>query len=129
MTPWNFASSASEPATKDWQARIRNTPSVITHSLLAPAKDVEEHYERTATFWAAFSVDRHASAATDWSTSIDEMDIATHLPCLAASTTFLASRSPKDPNFLQSTSKEIGSMGLYIKAVILLGRVINYLQR
>jgi len=33
------------------------------------------------------------------------------------------------PSFLEDTSAPIGSLGLYIKATILLGRVVNYTQR
>lgn len=33
------------------------------------------------------------------------------------------------PSFLQDTSAPIGALGLYIKATILLGRVVNYTQR
>lgn len=133
-------------------------PAAVTNSLLPPCTTQEEHHERTCTFWAAFAIDRYASAATDWSTSIDEResrllhfssaletdpdahteDISTHLPCYSTtSMPILAfndqlgridALSLKNPDILKRTSAPIGSMGLYIKATILLGRVVNYIQ-
>lgn len=72
LPPWDFDTSAAGTVPTDWQGKIRNTPSLITHSLLGPPSDLEEYRERAATFWAAFTVDRFSSASTDWSTSIDE---------------------------------------------------------
>lgn len=47
---------------------------------LPPAKDWTEREERRRTFWMAFCVDRYASIGTGWPMTIDERDIASHLP-------------------------------------------------
>ncbi|GAA5852757.1 hypothetical protein JCM3766R1_006147 [Sporobolomyces carnicolor] len=144
LEPWDFDRNRSGPPYQDWGIRVRKTER---NELLGPAKDLAEHWERSCTFWLAFAVDRFASANTDWTTSIDEKDISTHLPCTATRpltrkkenqmpglsidpylchipSLYLAS-----PSFLSDTQAPIGSLGLYIKATILLGRVVNYTQR
>ncbi|KAM0749887.1 hypothetical protein T439DRAFT_41771 [Meredithblackwellia eburnea MCA 4105] len=138
LVPWDFSQGQAGPPFPHWRsmsngkAHIKNgtvylTPSVSTHALLPPPKDVEEHYERSVTFWIAFSIDRHTSASTDWSTSIDELDISTRLPALTEAA--MSHPMLRDPNFLHESTTQIGDLGLYIKAVVLLGRVTNYLQR
>lgn len=113
-----------------WTGQMTVEPQTVRGSisiLLGPPRDREEHYERVATFWAAFSIDRHASASTDWSTSIDELDISTQLPCYSPASE--SSLSIRHPNFIHEFAQPVGSLGLYVKAVVLLGRVINFLQR
>ena len=53
------------------------------------------------------------------------------MPCLAIDPALchIPSLYPASPSFLQDTSAPIGSLGLYIKSTILLGRVVNYTQR
>jgi hypothetical protein len=80
MDPWNFDNARSGPPPVDWGVRIR---FVERREVMPTVKDLAEHWRRATTFWLAFSVDRWASASTDWSTSIDEKDISTHLPCAA----------------------------------------------
>lgn len=80
LEPWDFDRNRSGPPYQDWGIRVRKTER---NELLGPAKDLAEHWERSCTFWLAFAVDRFASANTDWTTSIDEKDISTHLPCTA----------------------------------------------
>jgi len=141
LDPWNYARDEPLSRHMDFMAETKNTATRLTEALLPPALDQEEHFERTATFWFAFALDRHASALTDWSTSIDEKDISTHLPCrtyglfpgLDLDPANVERRIPalsiREPDFLADTSAPIGSFGLYVKATILLGRVINFLQR
>ncbi|GAA6016950.1 hypothetical protein JCM11491_006922 [Sporobolomyces phaffii] len=136
LEPWDFDRSKSGPPYQDWGIRVRKTER---NELLGPVKNLSEHWERSCTFWLAFAVDRFASANTDWTTSIDEKDITTHLPCIATQPMPGLSIDPMlchipslylgSPTFLQDTSAPIGSLGLYIKATILLGRVVNYTQR
>ncbi|GAA5959437.1 hypothetical protein JCM21900_003753 [Sporobolomyces salmonicolor] len=136
LEPWDFDRNRSGPAYQDWGMSIRKAERA---QLLGPVRDLEEHWERAVTFWMAFAVDRFASANTDWSTSIDEKDMTTHLPCMATlpapslsidpNLGYIPALSIASPSFLEDTSAPIGSLGLYIKATILLGRVVNYLQR
>ncbi|GAA5868706.1 hypothetical protein JCM1840_004363 [Sporobolomyces johnsonii] len=136
LEPWDFDRNRSGPAYQDWGMSIRQAERA---EVLGPVRDLEEHWERAVTFWMAFAVDRFASANTDWSTSIDEKDMSTHLPCTATmpmpslsidpNLGYIPALSIASPTFLDDTSAPIGSLGLYIKATILLGRVVNYLQR
>ncbi|KAL8293235.1 hypothetical protein RQP46_000929 [Phenoliferia psychrophenolica] len=132
IVPWDFALDKAGDPFPDWRSfsngsQANMVPSLRTHALLPPPRDIEEHYERTATFWVAFSIDRHTSASTDWSTSIDELDISTRLPALTAAV--MEHPAVREPTFLDGETVPVGALGLYIKAVVLLGRVINYLQR
>ncbi|GAA5905111.1 uncharacterized protein JCM6883_004969 [Sporobolomyces salmoneus] len=136
LEPWDFDRNKSGPPYQDWGIRVRKTER---NEVLGPVKNLSEHWERSCTFWLAFAVDRFASANTDWTTSIDEKDISTHLPCIATQPMPGLSIDPllchvpslyhASPSFLQDTSAPIGALGLYIKATILLGRVVNYTQR
>ncbi|GAA5875603.1 hypothetical protein JCM16303_000680 [Sporobolomyces ruberrimus] len=136
LEPWDFDRNRSGPPYQDWGIRVRKTERT---ELLGPVKNLSEHWERSCTFWLAFAVDRFASANTDWTTSIDEKDISTHLPCIATRPMPGLSIDPRlchipslylaSPDFLQDTSAPIGSLGLYIKATIILGRVVNFTQR
>ncbi|BGP37658.1 hypothetical protein JCM10449v2_001575 [Rhodotorula kratochvilovae] len=136
LDPWDFANGRCGPEGEDWGVRVR---FVERRELLEPPRTVEEHWERATTWWMAFAVDRFTSASTDWSTSIDEKDISTHLPCISpyplpsleidTALGLIPSLSITSPTFLDDTSAPIGSLGLYIKATVLLGRVVNYLGR
>ncbi|GAA5990411.1 hypothetical protein JCM5350_003690 [Sporobolomyces pararoseus] len=136
LEPWDFDRNRSGPPYQDWGIRVRKTER---GELLGTVRNLSEHWERSCTFWLAFAVDRFASANTDWTTSIDEQDISTHLPCIAnqpmpclaidPALCHIPSLYPASPSFLQDTSAPIGSLGLYIKSTILLGRVVNYTQR
>ncbi|GAA5837768.1 hypothetical protein JCM9279_006855 [Rhodotorula babjevae] len=136
LDPWDFANGRCGPEKEDWGVRVR---FVERQDLLETPRTVEEHWERATTWWMAFAVDRFASASTDWSTSIDELDITTHLPCISPyphpsleidyTTGLIPSLSIMSPTFLDDTSAPTGSLGLYVKACVLLGRVVNHLQR
>lgn len=86
------------------------------------------------TFWLAFMADRFASASTGWAMSLDETDITTLLPSptnlypdvdLAASPL-----SPRNANFLISHPPHlVQGFQLHMKAVVLLGRIVTFLQR
>ena len=56
----------------DWTDTVRQTPLAVTSSILVPSQDGAEYHSRLRTFWITFSLDRMTSAATNWSTSIDE---------------------------------------------------------
>lgn len=55
------------------------------------------------------------------------VDVTTPLPLLAYAPE--ATVSLRHEKFFEETSVSSGSHGLFIKAIILLGRVVNYLQR
>ncbi|BGP13549.1 hypothetical protein JCM10213v2_001475 [Rhodosporidiobolus nylandii] len=136
LDAWDFNRGVCGPPGEDWGKRVR---FVERRELLPQPQTLDEHWRRSVTFWMAFAVDRFASASTDWSTSIDEKDISTHLPCAATmpmptlnidrTTGQIPSLSISSPTFFEDTSAPIGSLGTYIKATILLGRVVNFLQR
>lgn len=78
--------------------------------------------------------DRFASASTGWAMSLDETDITTLLPSPSHMypDTDLASSplSPRNPNFLISHPPYlVEGFQLFMKAVVLLGRVVTFLQR
>ncbi|GAA5972808.1 hypothetical protein JCM8115_001184 [Rhodotorula mucilaginosa] len=133
---WDFSANRTGPLAEDWGTRIRR---VQRRELLGPAKDLEEHWERGVTFWMVFTIDRFASAITDLCTSLDEKDITTHMPCLATAmipelaidrvTGLIPSLSISFPSFLEESAVPVGSLGTYIRAVVLFGRVITFLQR
>ncbi|BGP22550.1 hypothetical protein JCM10295v2_001435 [Rhodotorula toruloides] len=136
LEPWDFFHDRCGPSGEDWSRRIRFAPRA---ELLGLPQTLEEHAERATTFWMAFAVDRFASASTDWSTSIDEKDITTPLPCRPLvphpsllfdnKTLEIPALSISSSNFFEDATAPIGSLGLYIKATVLLGRVVNFLQR
>lgn len=133
---WDFSANRTGPLAEDWGTRIRR---VQRRELLGPANNLEEHWERSVTFWMAFTIDRFASAITDLCTSLDEKDITTHMPCLATGmipelaidrvTGLIPSLSISSPSFLEESAAPVGSLGTYIRAVVLFGRVITFLQR
>ncbi|KAM0786648.1 hypothetical protein ACM66B_002097 [Microbotryomycetes sp. NB124-2] len=103
-------------------------------NLLPPTDDQEELHSRAVTFWLAFMADRFSSASTGWATSLDETDISTILPSstgvYSLGNTETSILSPRHPHFLISHPPEhIQGFQLNIKAVILFGRVVNYLHR
>ncbi|GAA5840455.1 hypothetical protein JCM11251_006565 [Rhodosporidiobolus azoricus] len=136
LDAWDFEHARCGRVGEDWGVRVRFAER---KHLMPPPQTLDEHWRRSVTFWLAFAVDRWASASTDWSTSIDEKDISTHLPCAAPMsmpslaidrrTGQIPSLSISSPTFLTDLSAPIGPLGLYIKATVLLGRVVNYLQR
>lgn len=69
LNAWDFDAGRTGPLAEDWGTRIRR---VQRRELLEPAHDLEEHWERSVTFWMAFTIDRFASAITDLCTSMDE---------------------------------------------------------
>ncbi|KAI5477590.1 C6 transcription factor [Pseudohyphozyma bogoriensis] len=130
LPPWSFEDNKAGTAPPDWREMMQKASGVADGrktALLPPPETLEDHYERVTTFWVAFSIDRHVSASTDWSTSIDELDVTTPLPVMSISTP--AAFNLRNEKFMQTHSPELGSQGLFFKAVILLGRVVNFLQR
>ncbi|SCV72293.1 BQ2448_4987 [Microbotryum intermedium] len=103
-------------------------------ALLPPIKDDDEYFERTVTFWFAICADRFASASTNWPVSLEESEITSLLPCRDPSLdTTNSDESPlslKNPNFFTFHPPHlVGPLQLYIKSIILLGRVITFMQR
>ncbi|KAH8927064.1 hypothetical protein BT69DRAFT_1347587 [Atractiella rhizophila] len=104
-------------------------------SILPPPVDDQETFERASTFWSAFCCDRFASASTGWATSIDEADISTLLPVPPGADvgSYNHTDSPlsiSSPDFLTSHPPHlVTSFQLHIKSVVLLGRVVTFMQR
>ncbi|GAA5852477.1 hypothetical protein JCM9279_003462 [Rhodotorula babjevae] len=90
--------------------------------------------ERALTFFLAFTADRFASASTGWACSIDKVDISTVIPSevqpyprgpAAAS----CPNSVHHPAFFTSHVPGDGPLQLMLKAIVLLGEVVQYQQR
>lgn len=112
----------------------KDSTGMTKPNLLPPTSDEEELHERSVTFWLAFMADRFASASTGWAMSLDETDITTLLPSpgnIYPETDLSASPlSPRNPNFLISHPPHlVEGFQLFMKAVVLLGRVVTFLQR
>ncbi|SCV67023.1 BQ2448_5669 [Microbotryum intermedium] len=135
-------SPSGMPEYPDWPKIVKGGQVVSGTTLWPGVTDAGEQCEREATFWTAFAVDRLLSAATDWPTSIDEKDISTHLPYIPLpdgsnaidptiddATGQLTALSIRSPRLFLEKSPAMDSFGLYIKGTILLGRVVNFLQR
>ncbi|SCV69806.1 BQ2448_1200 [Microbotryum intermedium] len=119
---------------------LRSAPSLPPENLylkthmLGPTEDEDELYERAATFWLAFTCDRFGGASTGWASVIDDNDITTLLP--SHGTRYLVDGLNSSPlsihneRFLMDNPPLlVDSLGLYLKAVWLLGRVSTWLQR
>ncbi|KAI5477187.1 hypothetical protein MNV49_006631 [Pseudohyphozyma bogoriensis] len=109
-------------------------PRHLKPTLLPPTTDEEELYERSTTFWFAVTCDKFASASTGWAMSLDDADITSLLPSpgLSYTTDDPASSplSPQNPNFMLAHPPHlVQSLQLYLKAIILLGRVVAFMQR
>lgn len=93
LSAWDFSTNRSGPLAEDWGQRIRHAKR---RDMLGPANYLEEHWERSVTFWMAFTIDRFASAITDLSTSIDESEclLPVH-PRLDAILTLFAQRTSR----------------------------------
>lgn len=106
-------------------------------TLLDPPVDDQDKYERAHTFWLSFMLDRMASSYTTWAMSYSEGDVTTMLPNESiivqpdvprpGSVESLSVHSPSF--FVSHATPAISSFQLMIKAVILLGRTITFLQR
>ncbi|KAK4048864.1 hypothetical protein OIO90_005672 [Microbotryomycetes sp. JL221] len=123
----NHLKGASEP-TGGFLAAMRKP------TLLPPTDDQEELNERATAFWLAFMADRFSSASTGWATSLDETDVSTVIPSATGvysiGNTETSVMSPRHPHFLIShPPQHVQGFQLYIKSVILFGRVVNYLHR
>ncbi|KDE06717.1 hypothetical protein MVLG_02914 [Microbotryum lychnidis-dioicae p1A1 Lamole] len=119
---------------------IRSAPSLppdkqhLKTHMLGPTEDEDELYERAATFWLGFTCDRFGSASTGWANVIDDHDITTLLPSRGARYLVNALNSSplsihNERFLLDNPPLLVDSMGLYLKAVWLLGRVSTWLRR
>ncbi|KAK4051406.1 hypothetical protein OIV83_002890 [Microbotryomycetes sp. JL201] len=111
-----------------WQKHLKT-------SMLQPTEDESDLFERSITFWFAFTCDRFASASTGWATSLDEEDVTTLLPAPPGNKypTENLNESPlsvHNPHFLTSHPTHlVQTLQLYLKSVVLMGRVVTFLQR
>ncbi|GAA97748.1 uncharacterized protein L969DRAFT_80379 [Mixia osmundae IAM 14324] len=116
---------------QDIRDRLRKT------NYLAPTTDRYAHHERAETFWMSFLCDRFASANTGWASAIDEADVTTLLPAQYAEAlertredVAVAALSIHSSTFFTSHPDGlVGPRQLNIKAFVLLGRVVNFVQR
>ncbi|GAA5875400.1 hypothetical protein JCM8547_004397 [Rhodosporidiobolus lusitaniae] len=124
-------SSSSKGGVPTGATRLRES------AMLPPARDEEEFRERVLAFWAVFGADRMTAAATDWCPTLSEEHITTLLPTLEgmpssdwASHPLTSPLCLSNPSFfLLNPSHLVGTDQVYIKSLVLLGRVCTFLQR
>ncbi|KAM0747604.1 hypothetical protein T439DRAFT_92643 [Meredithblackwellia eburnea MCA 4105] len=92
--------------------------------------------ERANMFWFAVACDKLACASTGWAPGLDDGDITSLLPSprwsgIPESSELLKSPlCPANPQFLTSHPTQfVQPLQLYFKAVVLLGRIVKFLQR
>lgn len=110
-------------------------PTNIKSNMLLPTNDAQTLHELSCTFWFAVTCDKFAAASTGWAMNLDDSDITTLLPgppgfVYPAENLNSSPLSIHNPHFLISHPPEmVSSLQMYLKAVVLMGRVVSYLQR
>ncbi|GAA5934774.1 hypothetical protein JCM3775_002052 [Rhodotorula graminis] len=117
--------------------RAASDPSSDPTSTSAMLKDTDDEAvlrERALTFFLAFTADRFASASTGWACSLDKADITTTIP--GEGQTYPRGddvvNSPfslHHPAFFLAHGEGCGPLQLSIKAVVLLGDVVQFQSR
>ncbi|GAA5911408.1 hypothetical protein JCM6882_004992 [Rhodosporidiobolus microsporus] len=108
-------------------------------AMLPPARDASDVQERLYTFWAVLMADRMTCAATDWAMTIAEEDVTSLLPAPDGregmgdewfDSPLSSPLCTHNPSFFFANPPHlVGPHQLYIKAIVLLGRVCTFLQR
>ncbi|BGP15479.1 hypothetical protein JCM10213v2_003458 [Rhodosporidiobolus nylandii] len=110
-------------------------------AILPPPRDAAEQHERLSTFWAIFGADRMTAAATDWAHGIAEEDVTSLVPSLGggggdgtegdwADAPLSSPLCPSSPSFFFANPPHlVGPVQIYVKTLVLLGRVCKFLQR
>ncbi|GAA5841944.1 hypothetical protein JCM9279_003165 [Rhodotorula babjevae] len=106
----------------------------MASALLKETDDEAVLRERALTFFLAFTADRFASASTGWACSLDKADITTVIP--SENQPFPRgddiANSPNSlhhPAFFLAHGQGCGPLQLSLKAVVLLGDVVQYQSR
>ncbi|GAA6035863.1 hypothetical protein JCM8097_005743 [Rhodosporidiobolus ruineniae] len=117
--------------------RVPRARKLRDASMLPPPRDEEEMRERLSTFWVVMGSDRMTAAATDWACTLSEEDITSLLPTPNGVGAIDWSDHPlssplclHNPSFFFANPQHlVGPLQLYIKGIVLLGRVCGFLQR
>lgn len=103
--------------------------------MLSNTDDPEELHERASTFWLALTLDRYCALTTGWAESLGEEQISTLLvPAHGAypaipDQDFTSALCIHLPSFATAHPAELcGPLQLYVKAIVLAGRVASWLQ-
>ncbi|TDL28495.1 hypothetical protein BD410DRAFT_226567 [Rickenella mellea] len=129
-----FQTRVSIPLRLNYQGTYTLHGSSSPGAYLAPPQDLKDLEMRRRTWWMSIVMDRIASVG-GWLHSIDEQDIATELPLTKVD--FYSDRSPytrpqdlaSDNFFTDHPPEMTDSFLLFIKAVMLFGKVTNYNNR
>ncbi|ORY60382.1 hypothetical protein BCR35DRAFT_198117 [Leucosporidium creatinivorum] len=117
------------------KAELTWTTKHLKTSMLPPTNEDDQMFERSVTFWYAFVCDRFASASTGWASSLEEADVTSLLPAppgfeYPSENLNSSPLSLHNPHFFTSHPPHlVQSLQLYLKAVVLMGRVVSWLQR
>ncbi|BGP49664.1 hypothetical protein JCM10450v2_005567 [Rhodotorula kratochvilovae] len=110
-------------------------PAHFKGHLMPPTNDDEQLAEQSLTFFMAFMADRYASASTGWACSIDDVDVTTVIPTEGVPYP-RGEAIGTSPNSLHSAAFFVahpphlcGPLQLFIKAVVLLGKIVQFQQR
>lgn len=118
--------------------RMGTTPGHFLRkpTFLPPPTDDYEVFYRSTTMWMAFSCDVWMGACSGWAMAIDLQDITTLLPVWPSDSTPLdvvlnqPSLDPHSQTFLNShLDSPMISLHLSIKAMVLMRKVVDFLQR
>lgn len=118
--------------------RMGTTPGHFLRkpTYLSPPSDDYEVFYRSTTMWMAFANDVWMGACSGWAMAIDLQDITTLLPVWPSDTTPLdvvLNQPSLDPHsqlfFTSHLDSPMISLHLSIKAMVLLRRVVDFLQR
>jgi hypothetical protein len=118
--------------------RMGTTPGHFLRkaTYLPPPVDDYEVYYRSTTMWMAFSSDVWMGACSGWAMAVDLQDITTLLPVWPSDTSPLdvvLNQPSLDPHssmfFTTHLDSPMISLHLSIKAMVLLRRVVDFLQR
>ncbi|BGP56608.1 hypothetical protein JCM8202v2_004236 [Rhodotorula sphaerocarpa] len=102
-------------------------------TLLPRTDDQADLVEQATTFYGAIMADRFASGSTGWAVSLDDEDFTTPIPGLQGFPTSDVEESvlsPRNPSFYEAHPPHlVGPAQLYMKAVALLGKVVQFSHR
>ncbi|TKA55976.1 hypothetical protein B0A53_01678 [Rhodotorula sp. CCFEE 5036] len=102
-------------------------------ALLGRTDDPEELIEQALTFYGCLCADRFSAASTGWAVSLDDEDFSTPIPGLQGFPTSDIENSvlsPRNPQFFVAHPPHlVGPQQLYLKAVVLLGKVVQFSHR
>ncbi|GAA5820630.1 hypothetical protein JCM3770_003558 [Rhodotorula araucariae] len=139
---WLFCGQATRVATPLGLNHLRaasdsptDLPAHFKGHLMPATNDDEQLAEQALTFFMALMADRYSSASTGWACSLDDVDVTTVIPTEGVPYP-RGEEVATSPNSLHSAAFFVahpphlcGPLQLFIKAVILLGKVVQFQQR